>query len=65
MWSPSYYEQWTQRVTAVNSLRSRDDEKAYARANGINYIVDVCVNQDQVEATFSTKHLCVFKVRGS
>jgi hypothetical protein len=64
MWSPSYYQEWFNRVEQVNSLRSHEEQLAYARANGINYVVVVCVNQAKVHAAFSTQHLCAFKVNG-
>jgi hypothetical protein len=64
MWSPSYYQEWYNRVEQVNSLRSYEEQLAYARTNGISYVVGVCVNQAKVHAVFSTQHLCAFKVNG-
>jgi hypothetical protein len=64
MWSPSYYQEWFNRVEQVNALHSHEEQLEYARRNGINYVVGVCVNPEKVHAVFSTQHLCAFQVDG-
>jgi hypothetical protein len=60
LWFPSYYEQWHQRVTEVNSLTSFATKAAYAKANGIGYIIDICERASTRSPVFSTKRLCVY-----
>jgi hypothetical protein len=61
MWSPSYYDEWHRRVAEVNQLTTRSAETAYAKKNGINYIIDVCSAGSHGLQVFSTQRLCVFK----
>jgi len=60
MWSPSYYEEWHQRIADVNSLTSFAAKVGYARTNGIAYIVDVCARYPAIKPVFSTARLCVY-----
>jgi len=60
LWSPSYYAQWHRRVTEINSLPSFAARIAYARANNIGYIIDVCERDPSLPKIFSTKRLCVY-----
>lgn len=39
MWSPDYYPEWRARMTEVKALPSADEILAYARRNGIAYVV--------------------------
>lgn len=39
MWSPSFYRQWSKRYREVSSLHSSRELLAYARANGIRYVL--------------------------
>jgi hypothetical protein len=61
LWSPSYHGEWRERVAAVNALPSFDAKMAYAKANGIRYIIDICDN-DAEHPVFSTKRLCAYEV---
>lgn len=60
LWLPSYYEEWHERVTEVTSLTSVAARDAYAKAHGIQYIVDVCGRDGTPSPVFSTKRLCVY-----
>jgi hypothetical protein len=60
LWFPSYYEQWHQRVTEVNSLTSFAAKAAYAKANGIGYIIDICERASTRSPIFATKRLCIY-----
>jgi hypothetical protein len=60
LWSPSYYEQWHQRVTEVNSLTSFAARKAYAKANRVGYLIEVCGRDRALTPVFSTNRLCVY-----
>jgi hypothetical protein len=40
--TPSFYDQWHRRITEVMTLRTLPEKVSYARANGIQYIVDDC-----------------------
>jgi hypothetical protein len=60
LWFPSYYEQWHQRVTDINSLNSFAAKAAYAKANGIGYIIELCERDPTRPPIFSTKRLCVY-----
>lgn len=60
LWSPSYYEQWHRRVAEVNSLDSFAERAAYARANGVGYIIAICDREPSLAPVFSTKRLCVY-----
>jgi hypothetical protein len=60
LWSPSYYQQWHQRIAEINSLPSFAAEDTYAKSNGIGYIVDVCRSDPTRSPVFATKRLCVY-----
>jgi hypothetical protein len=60
LWSPSYYAQWHQRVTEINSLPTIVARLAYAKANGISYVIDVCQTDPSLPKVFSTRRLCVY-----
>jgi hypothetical protein len=60
MWSPSYYAQWHQRVAEVASLASSAGREAYARANGIGYLIERCKPEPNRPPVFSTRRLCVY-----
>jgi hypothetical protein len=64
LWSPSYYGEWHERVTEVNALTSFAARNAYARANGIRYIADVCASDTTQPSVYSTKRLCVYDTSG-
>lgn len=60
MWWPSYYVIWRQRIVDVLNLSSLDARLAYARSNGIGYVVDQCSVLNRDAAAFRTAQLCVF-----
>jgi len=68
MWSPSFHDQWMQRVAEVSTLHSPEDFVAYAKKNGIRYVV---IKSDAAECPTScrllksTKHyiLCMIDDR--
>jgi hypothetical protein len=62
MWWPSYYQQWHQRVTEAISLDTYGSKIAYAKSNGISYLVEVCERHIAAEPAFTTKRLCVYSV---
>jgi hypothetical protein len=62
MWTPSYYDRWWQRTTEVLALRGFADKLGYARANGIDYVVDACRSAAGAghAAAFEADGLCVY-----
>ena len=60
MWSPSYYQQWHQRVIEVNSLLSINERLGYAEAHGIKYLIDLCRPDFPRTSVFGTDRLCVY-----
>jgi hypothetical protein len=60
LWSPSYYAEWHQRVSEINALTSFAAKAAYAKANGIGYLIDICERNPNRPSIFSTKRLCVY-----
>lgn len=60
LWSPSYYEQWRRRVIEINAATSFAARRAYAKANGIGYIIDVCERYPASRPVFRTERLCVY-----
>lgn len=62
LWLPSYYKEWHQRVSEVNSLASFAAKTSYARDKGIKYLVDVCESNAERKPVFSTKRLCVYSL---
>ncbi len=60
MWSPSYYDQWHQRITEVNSLTSFAAQIEYAKTHGVSYIIDLCRHNPAQSKVFSTERLCVY-----
>jgi hypothetical protein len=62
MWTPSYYRTWRARLTEVEGLNSLDQRLAYARRNGIGYVIDRCNPAlAPSDAIFRTERLCVFQ----
>jgi len=62
MWFPSYYDEWRRKVLEVNRLTSPDKEAAYARKNGITYIIDVCSAGKPGMLQHATGRLCIYSV---
>jgi hypothetical protein len=62
MWFPSYYHEWREKVLEVNRLTSPSLEAAYARKNGITYIIDVCSAGKPGALQYAGERLCIFKV---
>jgi hypothetical protein len=62
MWFPSYHDEWRQKVLEVNRLTSPGQEAAYARKNGITYIIDVCSAGKPGALQHATGRLCIFSV---
>jgi len=48
MWQPSFYPLWHERMAAVKQLTTLDAALAYARDNGIDYIVMRRADQDRL-----------------
>lgn len=63
MWWPSYYPIWRSRLDAVLRLPNLDARVAYARRNGIAYLVDNCVPRAPVLPVHRVGPLCVYAVR--
>jgi hypothetical protein len=40
--TPSYYDEWHRKITAVLALRNLPEKLQYAEANGVQYLVDDC-----------------------
>lgn len=62
MWFPSYRDEWRRKVLEVNRLTSPAQEAAYARKNGIAYIIDVCSAGAPGMLQHTTGRLCIFRV---
>lgn len=64
MWAPPYYSVWWPRMAAVLALRSHRDRMAYARANGIGYLVEHCSAAPDAgpPPLFRTAQLCLYAV---
>jgi hypothetical protein len=62
MWFPSYYDEWRRKVVEVNRLTGPDQEAAYARKNGITYIIDVCSAGKPGTLQHATERLCIFSI---
>ncbi len=58
-WAPDYYPVWLGRVRAVMALKNHGERIAYARANGIAYLIDSC---DNGPARFEQAGRCVYAV---
>lgn len=58
--TPSFYDQWHRRITAVMALRTLPEKLSYARANGIQYVVDDCAlfRDANVAPAFRSGDLC-------
>ncbi len=64
MWSPWYYETWSRRMREVRALGPLSGQLAYARSNGIDYVVAERETLDPAAPTpvFATNRLAVFRV---
>ena len=62
MWSPSYYDIWWPRISAVISLASHTERINYAQKNGIGYVVENCGNGEMPSPIYRTRRLCLFPV---
>ncbi len=60
MWSPSTYATWHQRVEETDALASHQDRLAYARDNGLSFVVEVCLDRREANLAFTTGRLCVY-----
>jgi hypothetical protein len=58
--TPSFHDQWHRRITDVMALRTLAEKLSYARANGIQYIVDDCAlfHDAAVAPAFRSGDLC-------
>ncbi|MEH3122149.1 MAG: hypothetical protein PGN16_09245 [Sphingomonas phyllosphaerae] len=62
MWTPSYYGEWHRRVSDVLSLHSLPERVAYARRNGIAFVVDHCpTGAAALRPTYDGHDLCVYR----
>jgi hypothetical protein len=68
MWAPFYYPQWHERMAAVKALTTLDAAQAYARMNGIAYIVLRLADQDRLgrsdhaRVIYANPHVAVLAV---
>lgn len=62
MWSPPYHGMWKERLEATAALWTLADKEAYARRNGIGYILATPSGLCEGRAVFATSQLCVVKV---
>jgi len=62
MWFPSYHDEWRRKVVEVNRLTDPGKEAAYARRNGITYIIDVCSAGKPGALQYASERLCIFSV---
>jgi hypothetical protein len=62
MWFPSYYDEWRRKVLEVNRLTDPGQQAAYARKNGIAYIIDVCSAGKPGLLQYASERLCIFSV---
>ncbi len=60
LWSPSYYPLWHRRIAEVNALDSHDAKIAYAKANGIRYVVETCEASLLPNSIHRTARLCLY-----
>lgn len=60
MWTPTYYDVWWSRVSAVLALRSHHDRMAYARDNGIGYVIEPCSAGTGLSPLIRTPRLCLY-----
>ena len=63
MVKPSFYKTWWRRVSEVDALQSLDEKLAYARANTIDYVIEICGSKEDGTTIFKTDHLCVYPSR--
>jgi hypothetical protein len=63
MVKPSFYKTWWRRVSEVDALQSLDEKLAYARANTIDYVIEICDSKEDGTTIFKTDHLCVYQSR--
>ncbi len=59
MWSPSFYTEWNSRIWTVLALPDLPARLRYARANGIDYVVDLCRTSGNAPL-FQTDGVCVY-----
>lgn len=60
LWAPTYYSIWRRRLSEVQGLVTPADRLAYARRNGINYLVEPCSELPPHAAiAFMAGDLCV------
>ncbi|WP_167693071.1 hypothetical protein [Sphingomonas azotifigens] len=65
MWSPGYYREWWPRINAALRLQNLDQRLAYARTNGISYVVDTCEQHGALVPVHRSGPLCVYSARPS
>jgi hypothetical protein len=63
MVKPSFYKTWWRRVSEVDALQSLDEKLAYARANTIDYVIEICGSKEDGTTIFKTDRLCVYQSR--
>jgi len=63
MLKPSFYKTWRRRESEVEALQSLDEKLAYARANTIDYVIEICGSKEDGTTIFKTDHLCVYQSR--
>ncbi len=60
MWSPGYDDIWWPRVSAVLALPDHAARLAYARARGIEYVIEACAPAVAAPPVTRTARLCVY-----
>jgi hypothetical protein len=58
--TPSYYNEWHRKITAVMALRNLPEKLQYAQANGVQYVVDDCsiFRDAKIVPAFRSGDLC-------
>lgn len=60
MWSPSYFPVFESRYRAVAALKTLEERRAYARAQGIDYVAAPCGATATPAPVFRKDWLCVY-----
>jgi hypothetical protein len=63
LWSPSYYPLWHRRIAEVNALDTIESKIAYAKANGIHYVIEACESSRMSNTTYATARLCLYSAK--
>jgi hypothetical protein len=66
MLTPSYYDEWHRRITAVMALRTLPEKLSFARDNGVQYVIDDCslFRDANAAPAFRSGDLCASATNG-